>query len=86
MPWVFLFLLLILGMSTAEVELPALSNAVRYVSMVAVLGGQDGDCGTAIGIGENLTLFYLEEPPTEVIIELGLVWIPGARSQPAGTR
>jgi hypothetical protein len=86
MLWVFLFLLLILGMSTAELELPALSHAVRYLSMIAVLGA------TGLGLWyfnrkrAKSALLDFEEPPTEIITKLGLVWLPGTGSQPTGTR
>jgi hypothetical protein len=86
MLWVFLFLLLILAMSTAEVELPALRNAGRDVSMVAVLGATGWGLWYCNRNRAKSALLCFEEPPTEVIVKLGLVWIPGAGSQPTGTR
>jgi hypothetical protein len=71
--WSFVVLLFVLAMSTAEFELPSLSDPVRYGCMTSVL--------VAIALGlwifnryrAKSAVLYFEELPPEVIITLGLV-------------
>jgi hypothetical protein len=71
--WCLLLLVFVLAMSTAEFELPALNDPLRYVGMVAVF--------VAVALGLWLfnrrraksAVLYFEELPPEVITTLGLV-------------
>lgn len=71
----FLLLVGVFAMSTAEFELPALNDFLRYAGMTAVL------VASAVGLWifnqhrAKSAVLYFEELPPEVITTLGLVWV-----------
>ncbi len=73
--WCFLFLLVIFGMVSAEIELPWLGDRVRSGAMIAFV--------VSVGLGilefnrrrAKSAVLYFEELPAEVITTLGLVWV-----------
>ncbi len=81
MLWVFLLLLLVLGMSTAELELPSLNDPARYICLIAVLGAGALGAWTFNRHRAKSALLYFEELPPEMITTLGLVWIQSSSSQ-----
>jgi hypothetical protein len=79
--WCFMLLVTVLALSTAEVEMPALNEPLRYAGSMVVL----------IALALALCIFnrhraksavlHFEELPPDVITTLGLVWIEPSISQ-----
>ena len=86
--WGFAFLAAIFGITGAVYEEGALRDVSRYATMIgALLAGIVG-LGTVNRMRAKDAQLYFEEVPVEVIMRLGLLYVPPARSpqteSPAG--
>ena len=76
-----MLLVTVLALSTAEVEMPALNEPLRYAGSMAVL------IALALALcifnrhREKSAVLHFEELPPDVITTLGLVWIQPSSSQ-----
>lgn len=76
--WCFFLLLFVFAITSAEYELPALSDAFRYVALVCVLGIAALSLLAFNRHQAKSAVLYFEELPPQVITTLGLVWVhPG---------
>jgi hypothetical protein len=84
--WCFMLLVTVLALSTAEFEMPALHEPLRYIDTVVVL--------IAVALGLRVfnhrraksAVLYFEELPPDVITTLGLVWIQSSSSQSGSSK
>jgi hypothetical protein len=83
--WCAMLLVTVFALSTAEFEMPALSDPSRYLAMTTVL------VAIALGLwlfnfhGAKSAVIYFEELPPELITTLGLVWVQPSALRPPTT-
>jgi hypothetical protein len=81
--WCAMLLAVVFAMSTAELEMPALNDPLRYAVMASFL------VATALGLWlfnrhcAKSAVIYFDELPPEAITTLGLVWVQPSASRPA---
>jgi hypothetical protein len=79
--WGFAFLVAIFGVTGAVYEQGALDDVSKYATMVGVLLAGILALGTVNRIRAKNAVIYFEEVPAEVILRLGLLYIPPAEPQ-----
>jgi hypothetical protein len=79
--WGFAFIAGIFGVASAVYEQGALHNASKYTTMCGVLLAGIVALATLNRIRAKSAVLYFEEVPPEVIVRLGLLYIPPAEPQ-----
>jgi len=79
--WGFAFIAGIFGVASAVYEQGALHNASKYTTMCGVLLAGVVALGALNRIRAKSAVLYFEEVPPEVIVRLGLLYIPPAEPQ-----
>jgi hypothetical protein len=80
--WCAMLLAVVFAMSTAQFEMPALDDPLRYAGTTIFL------VLTALGLwgfnlrGARSAVIYFEELPPEAITTLGLVWVQSSAARP----
>jgi len=73
--WSFLILLVVFGMVTAEYEVPVLKDPIRTALTLVFLTVAGFGLWGYNGHRAKSAVLYFEELPSEVITQLGLVWL-----------